>query len=104
VATYLGLTSQIENLEWMLGRTVRMERDRCEREVAIERHRTTGARDALQLRESLWQTRQVELLAEIEESRRAAERQWWEQPILWFMAGGVVIGAIIGGFAAALNN
>lgn len=104
VPTYLGLISQIERLEYLVGTTLRAERATCERLVEIERLRTAHAADRLTLRETLWQQRQNELLTQIEERRRAAEREWHEHPVLWIAVGGAIVGAIVGAAAIAAAN
>ena len=103
-ATYFGLVRQIEGLEFRLGHLVRTERDICARRVEIETLRTGAERDRLTLRDGLWQQRQTELLARITEAQAAAQRQWYEQPVLWLVLGGALVGIIVGIVAAAVSG
>lgn len=94
----------IERLEFRRGRELELweARQRIERELSqqkIDLHLQASA-----AREELWETRAKELGKQVTEARQeaidAAERSWYESPILWFslgvlITGGAVVGAVV---------
>lgn len=101
--TYLGLTRHVDDLEFLLARTVRMETDRCEARIERVQVRLQAANETLELHDSLWESRQAELATSLAEARRSAERGWWENDVLWLTIGVAAGGIITGALAAALN-
>jgi hypothetical protein len=103
VATYLAMVREIEGLEARIGELLQRERARCDALLGVEHARLAAAEDRLTLRDGLWRERQGELIQRVAEEHEAGQRDWYEEPLLWFAMGGALVGVIVGIVAAALN-
>lgn len=94
----LRISQEYDRMRYLLTRTEERDREVCDVRVEMERAHVTACEERLSLRDELWSARQTELLAEIARAReaaaRAAERGWWESPVLWAIVGGVVVGVV----------
>jgi hypothetical protein len=94
----LRISQEYDRMRYLLTRTVERDREICDVRVEMERARLTACDERLMLRDDLWAARQTELVAQVtearSEARRAAERGWFESPILWFFAGVIATGAV----------
>lgn len=89
----LRIQQEYERMRFLLTRTSERDAEVCDVRVEMERARLTACEERLRLRDELWEARQIELsdavAAARSEARRAAERQWYESPVLWFVVGAV---------------
>jgi multidrug resistance efflux pump len=94
----LQIQQEYERMRFLLERTTERDRETCDVRVEMERARTSACEERLRLRDELWTARQAELAAAVAEAREAArnaaERAWFESPILWFVVG-VAVTAIV---------
>jgi len=90
-ADLLRIQQEYDRMRYLLTRTSERDREICDVRIAMEGARLTACEERLRLRDELWTARQTELnllLTEARaEARRAAERGWYENPILWFLVG-----------------
>jgi len=97
-ADLLQIQQSYERMRYLLTRTAERDTELCDVRVQIEHAHTLAAEERLTLRDDLWGARQVELVAQVqatqEQVRRAAERGWYEQPILFVVIGAAIVGAI----------
>lgn len=93
----LQIRADYERLRFLLTRTSERDNEVCGIRVQIEEARTAACGERVRLRDDLWTARQAELVSQVaaaqEQARRAAERGWWELPIVWAILGAVVVGA-----------
>ncbi len=94
----LQIRAEYERLRFLLTRTTERDAEVCGVRVQIEHAHVTACEERLTLRDDLWGARQQELLQQVaaaqERANRAAERGWWEAPILWTIIGAVVVGVV----------
>lgn len=87
----LRISQEYDRMRYLLTRTSERDRETCDVRVEMERARTGACEERLRLRDELWTARQNELAALVTEARsqaqHAAERQWFENPVLWFVVG-----------------
>lgn len=87
----LRISQEYDRMRYLLTRTAERDAETCDVRVEMERARLSACEERLRLRDELWADRQDELALQIEaartEARRAAERQFWESPVLWFVVG-----------------
>lgn len=97
-ADMLQIHQEYERMRYLLTRTAERDIELCDVRVEMERARLTACNERLMLRDDLWTARQAELTAQIvearAEARRAAERGWYENVVLWFVVGVVATGAV----------
>ena len=97
-ADLLQIRQEYDRMHFLLGRTSERDREVCDVRVEMEHLRLLAAEERLTLRDGLWSTREEDLLRQLreaqEQSRRAAERGWWESEALWFAVGVVATGAV----------
>jgi hypothetical protein len=90
-ADMLQIYQEYDRMQYLLTRTAERDTETCDVRIEMERARLTACNERLVLRDDLWTARQAELTAQIvearAEARRAAERQPWESPVLWFVVG-----------------
>lgn len=94
----------IEDLQHRLVLDVRTEVERCDVRLELERARTGAAEDRLTLREGLLRERITELATAVQEARRAATREWYESPALWFAIGAIVATGVAVALAVAFAS
>jgi len=92
--TIIQIRLDYEALAARLVLDVQRERDRCALRLDMEQERTRAATERVTLHDELWTERQRELVAAVEQARRQAERQWWENPALWAALGAVIASAV----------
>jgi len=94
----LQIRADYERLRYLLARTTERDAETCEVRVEMERARIGACEERLRLRDELWTARQAELVALVtearEQARQAAERGWYENPIIYFIVGAVVVGLV----------
>lgn len=94
----LRISQEYDRMRYLLTRTEERDREVCDVRVEMERARLTACEERLALRDELWSARQSELLAAVaaanERAAQAAQRGWWESPLLWAIVGGVVVGVV----------
>lgn len=94
----LRISQEYDRMRYLLTRTAERDAETCEVRVEMEHARTSACEDRLRLRDELWTARQAELAALVTEARaqaqHAAERQWFENPVLWFCVGVVATGVV----------
>jgi hypothetical protein len=94
----LQIQQEYERMRFLLERTAERDRETCDVRVEMERARTSACEERLRLRDELWTARQAELAALVTEARaaaaHAAERAWYENPVLWFCVGVVATGIV----------
>lgn len=94
----LRISQEYDRMRYLLTRTSERDRETCDVRVEMERARTSACEERLRLRDELWTARQTELAAMVTEARAAAahatERQWFENPVLWFCVGVVATGVV----------
>lgn len=94
----LRITQEYDRMRYLLTRTAERDRETCDVRIAMEGARLTACEERLTLRDDLWAARQTELTVQINEARaearRAAERAWFESPVLWFCVGVVATSAV----------
>jgi hypothetical protein len=94
----LQIQMEYERMRYLLTRTAERDAEVCDVRVEMERARLTACEERLRLRDELWTAREDELNDTIVEeratARRAAERQWWESPVLWFVVGAVATSVV----------
>lgn len=94
----LRISQEYDRMRYLLTRTSERDRETCDVRVEMERARTSACEERLRLRDELWTARQNELAALVTEARsqaqHAAERQFWESPIFWFVIGAVASSAV----------
>lgn len=87
----LRIQQEYERMRYLLARTSERDRELCAVRVEMEHARLTACEERLRLRDDLWSARQTELVTQVTEARaearRAAERAWFESPVLWFVVG-----------------
>jgi hypothetical protein len=87
----LQIQQEYERMRFMLERVSERDRETCDVRVEMEHARLSACEERLRLRDELWDARQNELNDTIvearAEARRAAERAWFESPVLWFIVG-----------------
>lgn len=86
----IAISLDVERLQFLLRRTEERDRQTCEVRVQQEMARARAADERTTLHDGLWEGRQRELVTAVEQARRAAERQWYEQPVLWLGLGALV--------------
>lgn len=94
----LRISQEYDRMRYLLTRTAERDAETCEVRVEMERARIGACEERLRLRDELWTARQAELAALVaearEQARHAAERGWYENPVLWFCVGVVVTGIV----------
>ena len=94
----LQIQQEYDRMRYLLSRTSERDRELCDVRVQMERAHLTAAEERLRLRDDLWGTREEDLMRQLRESqeqtRRAAERGWWESEAVWFAVGVVATGAV----------
>jgi len=94
----LRISQEYDRMRYLLTRTAERDAETCEVRVEMERARIGACEERLRLRDELWTARQAELAALVaearEQARHAAERGWYENPVLWFVVG-VAVTAIV---------
>jgi hypothetical protein len=94
----LRIQQEYERMRFLLERTAERDRETCDVRVEMERARLTACEERLHLRDELWTAREDELNDTIvearAEARRAAERAWFESPVLWFCIGVVATSVV----------
>lgn len=94
----LQIQQEYERMRFLLGRATERDREVCDVRVEMEHARLTACEERLRLRDELWDARQLELRDAVTEARaearRAAERQWFESPVLWFLVGALATGVV----------
>lgn len=100
-AVMLSIVQGYDRLQHLLDATATRDGELCDVRVAIEHAHVTAAEERLTLRDGLWEARQAELVQQITatqqqvlQAQHAAERQFWESPILWAVVGALVATAI----------
>lgn len=100
-AEMLSIVQGYDRLQHLLDATVARDSETCDVRVAIEHAHVTAAEERLTLRDDLWGARQQELVAQIQatqqqvmQAQHAAERQWWESPIMWGLIGALVASVV----------
>jgi len=101
-AEMLSIVQGYDRLQHLLDATVTRDGESCDVRVAIEHAHTVASEERVSLRDALWTDRQAELVAQIQavqvqlvQAQHAAERQWWELPVLWFFVGVAVAAAVV---------
>lgn len=77
------LQFELDEQEERWGRILDVKLNLAETKLRLERERS-------ELREKLWQQRAEQLRQELNDARKAAEPNLWENPIIWFGAGVLV--------------
>jgi hypothetical protein len=97
-ADLLQIRNEYERMRYLLTRTAERDSERCDVRVQIEHAHVLAAEERLTLRDDLWTARQTELVTQVqatqEQARRAAERQWYDAPLLWAVIGAAVVGVV----------
>lgn len=97
-ADLLNIQQTYERMRYLLTRTAQRDTELCDVRVQIEHAHVVAAEERLTLRDDLWGARQTELAQQVAaaetRAQHAAERQWWESPAVWLVAGGAIVGAI----------
>ena len=94
----LRISQEYDRMRYLLTRTAERDAETCGVRVEMERARIGACEERLRLRDELWTARQTELVALVtearEQARRAAERGWYENPVIYFIVGAVVVGLV----------
>lgn len=94
----LRISQEYDRMRYLLTRTAERDAETCEVRVEMERARLGACEERLRLRDELWTARQNELAMLVTEARaearHAAERSWFESPVLWFCVGVVATAAV----------
>lgn len=94
----LDIQMAYDRMRFMLDRIAERDRETCDVRVEMEHARLTACEERLHLRDDLWEAREDELNDTIvearAEARRAAERAWFESPVLWFCIGVVATSVV----------
>jgi hypothetical protein len=94
----LRIQQEYDRMRYLLTRTSERDAERCEVQVAMEHAHVSACEERVVLRDTLWTARQAELVAQVMEARaqaqRAAERAWYESPVIWFIVGVVATAAV----------
>jgi hypothetical protein len=90
----LDIQQSYERMRFLLGLTHDRDVQLGDVRVQMEQARTRAAEERLTLHDTLWADRQAELVASLQaaqqQAQHAAERQWFESPILWAAIGAVL--------------
>jgi hypothetical protein len=94
----LRISQEYDRMRYLLTRTAERDAETCGVRVEMERARIGACEERLRLRDELWTARQAELAALVaearEQARHAAERGWYENPVLWFVVGVAATGLV----------
>ena len=94
----LRISQEYDRMRYLLTRTAERDAETCGVRVEMERARIGACEERLRLRDELWTARQAELVALVtearEQARQAAERGWYENPVIYFIVGAVVVGLV----------
>lgn len=97
-ADLLQIRADYERLRYLLHRTTERDEEVCSVRVQIEQARTAACGERVSLRDELWNQRQAELLRQVaaaeQRAQQAGQRQWFEEPALWALVGGAIVGAL----------
>lgn len=97
-ADMIALTQAYDRVAFRLDQTVLRDRESCDVRVSVEHGHVLAVEERLTLRDDLWGARERELMQQVataqERANRAAERAWWEAPVLWAIVGGAVVGIV----------
>lgn len=87
----LQIQQEYERMRFLLGLTQQRDTEVCDVRVQIEHAHTTAAEERLALHTTLWEGRQQELVASVQQAQQqaqhAAERSFFDQPAVWFAIG-----------------
>lgn len=94
----LQIRQEYERMRYLLMRTTERDTQVCDVRVQVEHAHTEACGERLTLRDDLWGARQHELVQQIADAQQranqAAQRQWYDQPILYLIIGAAVVGLI----------
>lgn len=81
----------IDHLRFRLDRDIRLEIEKSGIRVGVEKEKMALAQESYRLREGMYKERLAErdkaILAAEKRAEEASERGFFEQPLLWFVAG-----------------